>query len=801
MLGLGLINKPKIDAGNILRPVKDGLKLWMPYKKKGGEVQFVGTGSTSFDGSDDYVDITGVISSLSSAITGTIMAWVKPVSGTTEEYILNFGDANANELIGFKLMGDGDLLVQENIGGTGQWQVRTDSAAFSSGVWTHIALTQDGIEPVIYIDGVAVAQTVTPTTDKTVWFDDTSGLDDGRIGAKLSNSGYDWFTGSIKNVAIWNRALTATEVQNVMYKTYAEVYGRLADNLVSWWALDATNLGSELITNGDFRDDLTNWKATPIEYTVSVTEDYYPIGSSKVKVSRLAVGGDDGYFGARPSGFSLVAGKSYQLSFDFVPIFGVPPKVTINATSFSGTVRVTLHAENSLTKGNTSSTFTATHTETSFLSFFNTSTNATTYTLDNITLKEVQMEDLEGSNEGSIYGATIDTDVYGGDTPVKPRAIDNAPTVQADAIGSGSALFDGTDDYISVADNSDIQIDGDMSIAFWMKRVDTAGVADGLVVKRDGGGTNYQLDVNNSDGVRIFDGAREATSTSTIPVNTWTHVAWTIDSGQAGGTNLYINGVNDTLTFDSGTTITITANDAPLLFGHNEQDASYWYKGYLCQVGIWEAVLTQAQIQSIMEKTYEELTASEKEDLVSYWALDETIESSGSGASVVYDKVDTTLGSDVITNGSMELDSDWISVGSVTTNEQSKTQKYSGSYSRRMVTADSGWTGIKATGISVTQGAVYKLTYYIYGVSGSSVRVGFYSTGGWATKADGSAFENSSEGYTNGSWTEKIIYIKTTGTGDVTGGSLQFRSYASVLEVYIDNVSLEKIGGNHGVLV
>jgi hypothetical protein len=237
-----------------------------------------------------------------------------------------------------------------------------------------------------------------------------------------------------------------------------------------------------------------------------------------------------------------------------------------------------------------------------------------------------------------------------------------------------------------------------------------------------------------------------------------------------------------------------------LEFGRRGSGSGYW-DGNICQVGIWDAALDQEQIQSIMEKTYEELTASEKEDLVSYWALDETIESSGSGASVVYDKVDTTLGSDVITNGSMELDSDWISVGSVTTNEQSKTQKYSGSYSRRMVTADSGWTGIKATGISVTQGAVYKLTYYIYGVSGSSVRVGFYSTGGWATKADGSAFENSSEGYTNGSWTEKIIYIKTTGTGDVTGGSLQFRSYASVLEVYIDNVSLEKIGGNHGVLV
>ena len=213
----------------------------------------IGAGSALFDGVDDYVDITGVISSLSSATTGTIMAWVKPVSGTTEEYILNFGDANANELIGFKVMGDGDLLVQENIGGTGQWQVRTDSAAFSSGVWTHIVLTQDGTEPVLYIDGIAVAQTVTETTDKTVWFDDTSGLDDGRIGAKLSNSGYDWFTGNICQVGIWQGALTQAVIQSVMEKTYEELTASEKTNLVSYWALDVD--GSD--SHGDNDGTLT----------------------------------------------------------------------------------------------------------------------------------------------------------------------------------------------------------------------------------------------------------------------------------------------------------------------------------------------------------------------------------------------------------------------------------------------------------------------------------------------------------------------------------------------------------------
>ena len=53
---------------------------------------------------------------------------------------------------------------------------------FADNTWTHVAITQDGTEPVLYVDGVAVAQTFGVTTDKTVWFNDLIGLDNGRIG-------------------------------------------------------------------------------------------------------------------------------------------------------------------------------------------------------------------------------------------------------------------------------------------------------------------------------------------------------------------------------------------------------------------------------------------------------------------------------------------------------------------------------------------------------------------------------------------------------------------------------------------
>ena len=61
-------------------------------------------------------------------------------------------------------------------------------------------------------------------------------------------------------------------------------------------------------------------------------------------------------------------------------------------------------------------------------------------------LESNYLDSTDNDNDGTNSGTTQNADVYGGDTPVIPRAIDNAPTVQADAIGSGSADFDGSTD-------------------------------------------------------------------------------------------------------------------------------------------------------------------------------------------------------------------------------------------------------------------------------------------------------------------------------------------------------------------
>ena len=55
--------------------------------------------------------------------------------------------------------------------------------------------------------------------------------------------------------------------------------------------------------------------------------------------------------------------------------------------------------------------------------------------------------------------------------------------------------------------------------------------------------------------------------------------------------------------------------------GSSTEDGTTFWNGYICNVGVWSEVLTQAQIKSIMNKNYAGLTSSETTSLVSWWNL------------------------------------------------------------------------------------------------------------------------------------------------------------------------------------
>ena len=97
MLGLGVaLNKAAVSLSRYL---KDNLKLYMPFKTS-HEVKFVGTGSTFFDGGNDYID-TGATFQTTFRDSFSIAFWMKPTDGqpSASEIIMGVANASAQDYI------------------------------------------------------------------------------------------------------------------------------------------------------------------------------------------------------------------------------------------------------------------------------------------------------------------------------------------------------------------------------------------------------------------------------------------------------------------------------------------------------------------------------------------------------------------------------------------------------------------------------------------------------------------------------------------------------------------------------
>jgi hypothetical protein len=160
------------------------------------------------NGVSSYVDIDDSLNIISSDTVGAISLWVKPTDATpaSTASILGYGDTNANEIFAIFNQTSGKLRAICTDAGTNAWIIETDSAVFQDNVWKHIAVVQDGVQPILYVNREAPAQSNIIDTDLTKWFNDLTGLDNGRIGCRNSNSlgNVNFFGGEIEEVRIFN---------------------------------------------------------------------------------------------------------------------------------------------------------------------------------------------------------------------------------------------------------------------------------------------------------------------------------------------------------------------------------------------------------------------------------------------------------------------------------------------------------------------------------------------------------------------------------------------------------------------
>lgn len=181
-----------------------------------GKKSFKNVYSLLFDGVSEALNIDSTRTSLATTTVGTLAGWIKmPNAATgTSRAIISFGDTDLNNDMLF-YMDTGNLLgMQARSAGVALWLLQTDANPFTNNVWAHIAIVQNGTSPVIYVNGTSPAQTFTIGTNKTIWFNDLSLLDNGRIACRNFNGGGDtlFVNAYIDEVSIWNTNLSAAQI-------------------------------------------------------------------------------------------------------------------------------------------------------------------------------------------------------------------------------------------------------------------------------------------------------------------------------------------------------------------------------------------------------------------------------------------------------------------------------------------------------------------------------------------------------------------------------------------------------------
>jgi len=172
--------------------------------------------------------------------------------------------------------------------------------------------------------------------------------------------------------------------------------------------------------------------------------------------------------------------------------------------------------------------------------------------------------------------------------------------------GSGNGMFgdalsfDGTDDYVEVADSSSLDLTGSITVEGWINLTSFSQPATVAAKWKDTGGTNgrgYLLTVATDGTPRFYistDGSNYPRATgSALSLNTWYHLAGTYDGTSI---KLYVNGTLVATTPQAGA---MFLNSEPLLIGANDGyggTARKFTNGVIDEVRIWDRALTITEI-------------------------------------------------------------------------------------------------------------------------------------------------------------------------------------------------------------
>ena len=181
----------------------------------------------------------------------------------------------------------------------------------------------------------------------------------------------------------------------------------------------------------------------------------------------------------------------------------------------------------------------------------------------------------------------------------------------------GSAVFNGTSDYIQLPDSGLPSGTSARTITAWIY---PNANDNGRIFSYGTGATNQTFEIitqASTNYLAIIGYSNNYFSTATISLNQWAFVSATLSSGTL---KMYINGSE---VYSNGSATINTTLSGLARIGKSVWDVSDW-DGNLANVAIWNRALTSDEINSVMWKSYGDLSGSETSGLQAWYALDAT---------------------------------------------------------------------------------------------------------------------------------------------------------------------------------
>jgi len=531
-----------------------------------------------FDGTNDYIETTSNTSLDNLGANNiTMEAWVYPTSATGARSIIRKnGDYNF-----FTQGGDLYAEVWPNTGINSSITRYSGSVGPDLNTWSHVSFTWDGTTPKLYINGVSV--TFTTSTGSVT--------DNGEILAIGKSITYsDLFVGKMDELKIWKTALSETHIRDWMCKKLTSSHPKSTD-LVSYFRFDEASGDSLYNLAGTNHGKLTNMDT-----------------STAWKVSGAAIGDSSIYTTSLPGLLDLshMDGDKIRYStagsHDMVQLYLVNEPAINYATSDPTRLKAdTSRHWGMFVSGSDGSTHIMSY-------YYNSNSNLSAYNEPSL----IFFQRANGSDTdwtASSFTTTRNTTtnilkVSGISNNFEFMAGQGATEVYG---GMGNALeFDGSNDYVTVADNgtSDFDITGDMAVSAWVYFDDVSGTK--YIINKASFSSSaigdYSLSIQGIKArfsIYTTSGWQHNFGTSILVTGRWYHIVGLRDGGNI---KMYVDGQLENTVAIAGTVSSSNNNDVQIGRMSSGQAASSYFNGKLDEIQIWSKSLNVDEIGDSMNQ-------------------------------------------------------------------------------------------------------------------------------------------------------------------------------------------------------